>query len=283
MQDTISYTADNDNLKSSEIDSPLFIIPDSLKNDSNPVSFKQYISILNEHSPTLIERKSLFANKNYYINKELKTTERNSNNTPGWIFGIIFISIIVYFILIKTFYSKIKLIVKGIFSNVAIFSVAVLLFSPIFSLLVYAPLFYYKDLNYSFFDSDFGNFVLIFLLCIIYFVLKYALIYFFGLSFRFQSLCSKYNFNQTFFYLIGGLLLIPFVFLFYFLPNLYQYSLLITILIVACILFVIRLLRGFAIVFNHTKASQFYLFVYLCTVEFLPLVVIYKYIYIRIN
>lgn len=277
MQDSVSYKSDS--ISSNQIASPLFVIPDSLKSESNTISFKQYIKILNDYTPVLLERKSLFKHKNYYVGKDIKIIERYSNPTHGWIFGLIFISIIIYSILIKAFYSKIKLIVKGVFSNITVFSTSIFLFAPIFSLLVYAPLSYYNYLSNSPINSHFGTYLLIVLVALIFYLIKYVLIYFFGLLFRQETLCAKYNFNQTLFLIADGLVLIPFAFLFYFLPNNLQYSMLIAIIIAIGILFLFRLLRGFVLVFKNTKASQFYLFVYLCTVEFLPIIIIYKYLF----
>jgi len=277
MQDSVSYKADS--ISNIKIENPLFVIPDSLKSESTNISFKQYIKILNDYTPVLVERKSLFKYKNYYVSKDIKMIEREVNPTYGWIFGLIFISILIYSIFIKAFYSKIKLIFKGVYSNITVFPISILLFVPNFSLLIYAPLIYYNYLIYSPINSHFGTYLLIVLVALIFFLIKYVLIYFFGILFRLEALCSKYNFNHTLFFITDGLVLIPFVFLFYFLPNNLQFSMLIASIIAISILFLFRLLRGFALVFKNTKASQFYLFVYLCTVEFLPIIIIYKYLF----
>lgn len=277
MQDSVSYKADS--ISNIKIENPLFVIPDSLKSESTTISFKQYIKILNDYTPVLVERKSLFKYKNYYVSKDIKMIEREVNPTYGWVFGLIFISILIYSIFIKAFYSKIKLIFKGVYSNITVFPISILLFVPNFSLLIYAPLIYYNYLIYSPINSHFGTYLLIVLVALIFFLIKYVLIYFFGILFRLEALCSKYNFNHTLFFITDGLVLIPFVFLFYFLPNNLQFSMLIASIIAISILFLFRLLRGFALVFKNTKASQFYLFVYLCTVEFLPIIIIYKYLF----
>lgn len=277
MQDSVSYKADS--ISNIKIENPLFVIPDSLKSESTTISFKQYIKILNDYTPVLVERKSLFKYKNYYVSKDIKMIEREVNPTYGWIFGLIFISILIYGIFIKAFYSKIKLIFKGVYSNITVFPISILLFVPNFSLLIYAPLIYYNYLIYSPINSHFGTYLLIVLVALIFFLIKYVLIYFFGILFRLEALCSKYNFNHTLFFITDGLVLIPFVFLFYFLPNNLQFSMLIASIIAISILFLLRILRGFALVFKNTKASQFYLFVYLCTVEFLPIIIIYKYLF----
>lgn len=277
MQDSVSYKADS--ISNIKIENPLFVIPDSLKSESTTISFKQYIKILNDYTSVLVERKSLFKCKNYYVSKDIKMIEREVNPTYGWVFGLIFISILIYSIFIKAFYSKIKLIFKGVYSNITVFPISILLFVPNFSLLIYAPLIYYNYLIYSPINSHFGTYLLIVLVALIFFLIKYVLIYFFGILFRLEALCSKYNFNHTLFFITDGLVLIPFVFLFYFLPNNLQFSMLIASIIAISILFLFRLLRGFALVFKNTKASQFYLFVYLCTVEFLPIIIIYKYLF----
>ena len=129
MQDSVSYKADS--ISNIKIENPLFVIPDSLKSESTTISFKQYIKILNDYTPVLVERKSLFKYKNYYVSKDIKMIEREVNPTYGWVFGLIFISILIYSIFIKAFYSKIKLIFKGVYSNITVFPISILLFVPI--------------------------------------------------------------------------------------------------------------------------------------------------------
>ncbi len=277
MQDTINHNTDS--VVNNQIDEPLFIIPDSLQNQNKTIGFKQYLQNLNELFPAVVERKSLFREKNFYVGKDMRVREREVNKTEAWVFGIIILLFLVYSVLIRAFRHKIKYVFKGVYSHTITLTVAMLLFAPIFALMVCTPIDYYEYLRYSPFKSSFLTYLLILLASILFFSLKYMLIYFFGLSFRLENICNKYNYNQVIFYFIDGLILLPILFLYYFLPETYEYPTMIVLFIVAGILLLTRLIIGFSLVFVKVKISKFYLFVYLCTLEIVPLIIIYKYIF----
>ena len=75
---------------------------------------------------------------------------------------------------------------------------------------------------------------------------------------------------------INGMIMIPLLFLYYYSPYSSNENLLIVILVVISIMLLVRLIKGLFLVLSETKFSRFYLFVYLCILEFIPLIIIYK-------
>lgn len=277
MQDTIR--ANQDTLQLNVInDNPIFIIPSSSDKDSNVFGFKDYIvNALNENLPPLVERKSLFKEKTF-VNKSFNIINRPNNYSEGWIYGIIMFVTVLYLILIKIFSNKIGQVIKGTFNQATLLILVIFLFVPTITLLCYAPISQYNYFSYFPIVSKFGIYMIILLGVVAFCLAKYLLIFFFGVLFRTKSICSQYNSNQFGFYLIDGIILIPFLFLYYYLPSNTENTILLISLIVICILLLIRLIKGLLLVLNETKFSKFYLFFYLCTVEFLPLIIIYKFL-----
>lgn len=279
MQDTVRKNLDTLHAEigqTNNIDQPLFIIPTSPDTDTTIVGFRDYIvKILNESVPPLVERKSLFKEK-AFINKELSIINRSNNHYESWIYGVIVFVTIFYLILIKIFSNKIGQVIKGTFNQEALLLPVIFLFVPVMALLFYAPISQYNYFSYFPISSHFGIYMLIFSGVLTFCLTKYILIFFFGALFRTKAICSQYNSNQLGFYLLEGIILIPFTFLYYYLPNNAQDTVLIISLIVLLIVLLIRLIKGLLLVLNETKFSKFYLFFYLCTIELLPLIIIYK-------
>jgi len=279
MQDTIKTNIDTLHANVGQlnnIEQPLFIIPYSPDRDTTILGFNGYVvKTLNESLPPLAERKSLFKEK-VFVNKELSVINRPNNYSDSWIYGIILFVTILYLILIKVFSNKIVQVIKGAFNQEVLLFPVIFLFVPVMALLCYAPISQYNYFMYFPIASHFGVYMLIFLGVFAFCFTKYILIFFFGALFRTKTICSQYNANQLGFYLLDGIILIPIIFLYYYLPNDTHNTALIISLIVLCILLLIRLIKGLIIVLNGTKFSKFYLFFYLCTVELLPLIIIYK-------
>jgi len=279
MQDTIKTNIDTLHANIGQlnnIEQPLFIIPSSPDRDTTILGFNaSVVKMLNESIPPLVERKSLFKEK-VFLNKELRVINRQSNYSDNWVYGIILFVTILYLVLIKVFSNKIGQVIKGAFNQELLLVPVIFLFVPIMALLCYAPINQYNLFIYFTIKSHFGIYMLIFLGVFAFCFTKYILISFFGTLFRTKTICSQYNANQLGFYLLDGIILIPILFLYYYLPNDTHTITIIISLIVICILLLIRLIKGLLLVLNETKFSKFYLFFYLCTIELLPLIIIYK-------
>lgn len=112
-------------------------------------------------------------------------------------------------------------------------------------------------------------------LVILYFVLKKFLYKLLGIIFKGIPETSEFIFNIDNFNRVTGIILIPVVALLAFYP--YQYMFVIVIAGIATVfgLYFILLVRGISILLRK-QFSILYLFLYLCTLEFLPLLLIFK-------
>lgn len=274
MQDTTNNLLDI--IKPNETSHPIFIVSDSVEKDTNIVGFKDYVvKTLNCSTKPLIERESLFRHKTY-VNKDLKIFERPNTFAQGWIYGVIFLVTILYLLLIKIFSKKIKHVIRGTYNHLTQFIILLFLFIPTFALLCYTAINHYDYSSYFPIKSHFLIFLLLNFAILAYSLIKYMLIFFFGELFRTRSICFRYNSNQLGFYFILGLIMIPLLFLYYYSSYSTKDNILIGIIIVVSILLLIRLVKGLFLVLSETKFSKFYLFVYLCILEFIPLIIIYK-------
>lgn len=273
QEDSIIHNSDT---TSNETNHWLLIDSSGTKTDTNIFGFKDYvIQTLNETLPSIIERESLFKQKSY-VGKELKIIDRQNHQTEGWVYGIIFTVIIAYLLLTKLFLKKTNQIFNGILSHSILLPISLTLFSSTIAILIYAAISYFDFFPIIPIQSHFLIFLSLFTISTIFFLIRYILIYFFGLLFKTKDVCFKYNSNQIGFYFINVLILMPIAFLFYYLPISTNNILLIIILVAASILLVIRVIRGLIIVLNQAKFYKFYLFFYLCTLEFLPILIIIK-------
>jgi hypothetical protein len=106
-----------------------------------------------------------------------------------------------------------------------------------------------------------------------FWILKVGLIRFLSFIFRTRATSNEYLLNILIFNILSGLALLPLlVFAIYLKSGLF----LIFCMISFAIFFVFRFFRGFLIGISITKFSYVFLFVYLCSLEILPLVVLMK-------
>lgn len=114
------------------------------------------------------------------------------------------------------------------------------------------------------------------------YVIKLIIVKFIGFVFKTEKEVSEYVFNIVLFNNALGITLFPFVLCLAFSP-LNNPSILIKVAIFCMsILFLFRIARGMIIGVSNGGISKFYLFIYLCTLEILPLVVIFKVLVSRI-
>jgi hypothetical protein len=113
----------------------------------------------------------------------------------------------------------------------------------------------------------------IFVILIILSLLKTATVTFIGNVFKTAKSAHDYLINNLIFNIVTGLLLFPAVIFCIYIDN--PVYLWIAGLIVA-ILLIYRFIRSFMIGLSNTRYSIFYLFLYLCTLEILPLLILFK-------
>lgn len=118
-------------------------------------------------------------------------------------------------------------------------------------------------------------FALVFAYVLIYFLLKKAIYLILGSVFNSQVLTSEILFNTNNSLRVLGLILFPVVALIEFFPSERVDFIVVSGIIITSILYALSLYRG-ALILLKKQFSIYYLFLYLCTLEFLPLLLIYK-------
>ena len=116
----------------------------------------------------------------------------------------------------------------------------------------------------------------IFNLVIIFFLIKVLLIKFFGFVFKIKDLSKLGMFFSLIFDRTLGFLLFPLIVLLYFFSFNISSSVLIVIIIVVCILLFLKLFWLWLIGTNSFGLPQFYIFLYLCAIEILPILMLAK-------
>ena len=123
--------------------------------------------------------------------------------------------------------------------------------------------------------KNFGLYLFCLGLVLLYFILKKLVYKMVGFVTEGISETSEYLFNMDNINRVSGMVLFPFVLLIAFFPfNSILIPLFLGILSIAA-LYILLLQRGFIILLKK-QFSIFYLFLYFCTLEFLPLVLLYK-------
>jgi hypothetical protein len=118
--------------------------------------------------------------------------------------------------------------------------------------------------------------------CVMYLV-KLAVIRFFGFIFQIQKEAIDYSLMIILFCNTLGLFLLPIVTCMAFIKNISPLLFIYSGLGLFATMLLIRTLRGVLIGLGSAKVSRFYLFLYLCTLEILPFVVIVKLFMINVK
>jgi len=119
----------------------------------------------------------------------------------------------------------------------------------------------------------FPLFALISIFLLGFWILKIGLIRFLSFIFRTRQTSREYILNILIFNILTGIFLLP---LLVFAVYLKCVVFLWICMIIFALFFIFRLIRGFLIGISITKFSYVFLFVYLCSLEMLPLVVLMK-------
>lgn len=143
--------------------------------------------------------------------------------------------------------------------------------------LVFA-IFAFQVLNHLRIDLPYQNFFL-YLFCltfiVFFFMVKNTIYRFMGALIRKKSETGEYLFNANNFKRVAGLILLPLVAVIAFYPYGKENIPVTAGMIIVLFLYLLLVFRGFLILIRK-QFSIFYLFLYFCTLEFLPLVLLYK-------
>ncbi len=289
MQDSLSISALPKKVNLDTVN-PIYIFKDStvLSADADmDYGFMEYTTqTLNEFLPQPVLEESLLKDKTYYLHKPLKLHEKEAPQyTQTWTFSIVVLFFAVLAIWVKFFRNRFLDIIHSCLSlksfemltkssNPLVVSSS-LLFFPICSLLVYSATIYWfpQEINQlgrlKFYAVTLG-------IVIVFFLVKILLIKFFGLLFRSKQQVNAYITNILVYMSFNSILIILPVFASLFTSEYYKFTLLIISLSIFALFTLIRALRGLFIIIKVPKFFNVYLFCYLCTLEILPLLLVYR-------
>jgi hypothetical protein len=148
-----------------------------------------------------------------------------------------------------------------------------LIYLFVFPLMIYQVYDLVEYHKYDFLVPGFTVYLVIIVLFLLFWIIKILLIKFLGSVFKTNQSTSEYILNILLFNFLIGLLLLPLLVLVVYQKSVFflQICLIITVL-----LFILSFIRGFLIGFSLTKYSYLFLFVYLCSLELLPFIVLMK-------
>jgi len=287
---------------------PNFICADSI------TWFREFILLQDETPSVLIEKKedSLFL-KNQIIQvkiEEPKPAEKSVFSShllhspkvlpqekmitnPSWIHGFIIICFLLFAIAQYSYFKRMQQIFKAFFANrlfnqlsrdgglfrerVSLFLFGSFLLS--FSIFIFKIYDFYFDIPVTGFIS-FIIFLKILIVVILFYLLKMGLFNLSGFIFKSPKETSDYILTIYIFGQVTGILLLPVIVLVTYLQseaNIYFGLALLSIF------YLYRLFRGIAIITSNIKISVYYLFLYLCALEILPLFILAKILMVHIS
>ncbi len=139
-------------------------------------------------------------------------------------------------------------------------------------------IFYYQTIKYFYSDiiqsvSDFGLFIIIFTAILSIWILKIILIRITAFIFLTQKHSYEYLLNMHIFFIACGLIVLPILLL---TTYCFLKIFLFIGLVISTIIFLAWIIRGVSIGLNEKNFSKFHLFLYLCTFEFIPVLILLK-------
>lgn len=208
-------------------------------------------------------------------------------SNPDWLIGVLVLSIIL-FATVRLIFNK---YLSQLIQSTTSYSTFTRLFREryfnlfhasfrldvIFSLVM--SLFFYQVLNNFKIDLGFSKSYSVYLICFLivtgYFIAKKLIYYILGVLTESTSEVHEYLFSITVFNRVLGLFLLPVTATIAFVPLTKVEPVLVGGLVIVAIFYLMSLIRGGKI-FLKKHFSISYLILYLCTLEFLPLLLIYN-------
>ena len=125
-------------------------------------------------------------------------------------------------------------------------------------------------------NSSFMNYSVILIALFLFYFIKISTFNFLGFLFKIEKELKEYVFTIFLYNHFVGVGLIPVVVLLAFVPGMAQHEIYISGGLFFVLAFLLRTFRSYGNVSGSSRFSIFYLFLYLCALEILPLVVITK-------
>lgn len=246
-------------------------------------------TIINEHFYSPKKADSILFTHSILQNHCLQTKYihphvHNVENTD-WIFGV-FLLCVLFFSWSKLFYKKrLSILFKAFFArrlmnqlvrdgnlvNERISIPLSFIYIASFSFLIYLSM---KFSGYVFSGFEgFFTYLKIFIAIVSLSFAKFLIIRFIGNIFKNYDQSFEYRITELMFYLVYGIISIPFLLLINYSESIFFLYIL---LFISAIWFCYKLFRDFAIGLSNVKFPILYILLYICTVEIMPLFVIIK-------
>lgn len=207
-------------------------------------------------------------------------------HTSDWVFLILTLTLVGIAILLYNFNRRFKQSIQSFFQfyslhqlsregNFMTERVGLILYSIFLiclSMFTYQANFFLSD-GYIFSDRGIPLFIKILLGYTLFFTTKSGIYFFSGRIFETREASYYIVLDDFLISCINGLILLPILFITTYSPSVAVFYIGIGLL---CITFIYRLVRAVAIGLNVSQFSLFYLFLYLCSLEIVPVMVIAK-------
>ncbi|HNW97050.1 MAG TPA: DUF4271 domain-containing protein [Bacteroidales bacterium] len=212
--------------------------------------------------------------------------KKKEMTNPGWIAPLILFCFMLFAIAHYGWYKRMLQIFKAFFAGRLFVQLAreggvynervtLLLFSSFImgiSIFLFQIANFYIGIPYSNWDS-FVIFIQILLGVTLFYIIKMLLFRFSGYVFRSVKENSDYNLTIFVFGQIAGVAMLPIVLLVTYFRSEWV---IIMGLIIFALLYIYRFYRGINAISSTSKVSSYYIFLYFCTLEILPFIIILK-------
>ena len=286
LSDTlVLYTSEKDTLSIRKTYS-------SLKNDSLLKHKEKNIQLYDNKTQTISPLKSISGNNISILSKGdtssgiILPEEELRVTTHNWMTGV-FIIVFILMAIVRVFYRNYwRQLLRSAFNNSEskrmfqekslFFKHAAIHLDIIFYLITGVFLYQVTDLfSIQFYSKEFINYSFITGSIFLFILVKKILYFFMGYITRSSFETSEYIFNINNYNRILGLFLFPICLSIVFIPRLQQEYFIIIGISICLFLYFLLLFRGIKILLRK-QFSIFYLILYLCSLEILPFIYLYK-------
>ncbi len=268
--------------------SPILTADSVTQTASHPFRFHD-VEVKDSTEDSIVVPKRLELFTTHLLKSHSRSAEPFNAFTLDW-FTIVLLGMIMLLTWFKVFYYKIfSQLWDAFFSltttNQIVRDESVLLqrASLILSVIAYfvSGLFVYQvslvlGWNHYLLPGGFNRFILFALIIALAYSIKMILLRFLSVVFKIEKPVATYIFNIFLVNMVIGLLLFPVLILIAYLPASYRYYIVISTLLILALLVTYRIVRAVGIGLTIQRFSLFYLFLYICSFEIAPLLIIYK-------
>ncbi len=253
-------------------------LKEGTKSNNNPFDLSENLS-----SKKKVKKQGIKNQKNKEQIKKIKNFDTGNNDFLLWVFLFVLI-------LIALLMTTNRQLVLKIFKTVWFYNLTNILFrnfgnrEMLFYGLIYINfivnlgLYFYLSINHYYAYNGVFIFIMSLSLVFVVYTIKHLGLYVFNLIFPNLKKIKIYSFTTTIFNISLGISLIPVnILIAYGVPILVKIALVLGAIIIVAF-YLLRLLRGFLITIDYYNYNKFHYFLYLCALEFVPVLFLYKFV-----